>query len=263
MKSKRQEQKPIKTLSQMPHEGLLGFFQQNASRILLGLTLVVLAVLIVRYRMATNQERQTAAKTAGVRARGDLDQLRRALLLSDSTPEMVAARRDQLTAQIIANLSEALADSDDADNALRADAYATRGDLYWTLANSPVFPEATTRPALATKDSPDTYLSEAQTDYEHILSTYPDQLLDWADAEMGLAAIAENRHNWDEAAKRYNEIQKRTDAPDLFKTAAQTRQSLLDRMRQPTLVGPYPATAATTAPEVVVPTTTATTRPAL
>ena len=263
MKSKRQEEKPTKTLSQMPPEGLLGFFQQNASRILLGLTLVVLAVLIVRYRIATNQERQAAAKTAGVRARGDLGQLRQALLLSDSPPEMLAARRDQLTAQILANLSEALADSADSDNAIRADAYATRGDLYWTLANSPVFPEAATRPALATKDSPDTYLSEAQTDFEHILSNYPDQLLDWADAELGLAAIAENRHNWDEAAKRYNEIQNRADAPDMFKSAAQIRLGLLDRMRQPTLVGPYPATAATTMPSVIAPATTATTRPAL
>jgi hypothetical protein len=263
MKSTRQEEKKTKTLSQMPEEGLLGFFQQNASRILLGLTLAVLAVLIVRYRIATNQERQTAAKTAGVRARSDLDQLRQALLLSDAPVDMLATRRDQLTAQVLANLSEALADGADSDNSLRADAYATRGDLYWTLANSPVFPEAATRPSLATKDSPDTYLSEAETDYQHILTNYPDQMLDWANAELGLAAIAENRHNWDQASKRYNEILSRTDAPDMFKSIAQIRLGLLDRMRLPTLVGPYPASAPTTAPSVIVPATTATTRPAL
>jgi hypothetical protein len=267
MKSTRQEAKKTKDLSQMPEEGLLGFFQQNGSRILLGLTLVVLAVLIVRYRIATNQERETAAKTAGARARSDLDQLRQALLLSDAPVDMLAARRDQLTVQVLANLSEALADSADTDNSLRADAYATRGDLYWILANSPVFPEAATRPSLATKDSPDTYLTEAETDYQHILSTYPDQMLDWADAQVGLAAIAENRHNWDEASKRYNEILSRSDAPDMFKSLAQMRLELLDRMRQPTLVGPYPATATTTAattePAVIAPATMATTRPAL
>jgi len=262
MKSTRQDQKKTKTLSQMPEEGLLGFFQQNGSRILLGLTLAVLAVLIVRYRIATNQERESAARLAGTRARADLDKLHQ-VLLSDSPPEALATQRDQFTAQVLANLSETLADSSDSDAPLRADAYATRADLYWNLANSPVFPEATTRPSLATKDSPETYLSEAQTDYEHILANYPDQLLDWANAEMGLAAIAENRGNWDQASKRYNEVLNRTDAPDMFKSAAQVRLSLLDRMRQPTLVGPYPATAPTTVPSVIAPTTTAATHPSL
>jgi hypothetical protein len=49
----------------------------------------------------------------------------------------------------------------------------------------------------------------------------------------------------------------------MFKSIAQIRLGLLDRMRQPTLVGPYPASAPTTAPSVIVPATTATTRPAL
>jgi len=242
MKSKRQEELPRKPLSPPP-EGWLGFLQQNASRILLGLTLIVLAALIFRYRSATAEQRESAAKLAGARARTDLQQLKDDLLAAGASPELLAARRDQLTAQIIANLTEALADSSDTDTSLRADAYTTRSDLYWTLANSPVFAEAATRPALATKESPDTLLGEAEADYQHVIDAYPSQMLDWAIAELGLAAIAENRSNWDEARKRYEEVQSRADAPDMFKTTAQIHLGLLERMRQPIWVGPYPATS--------------------
>jgi tetratricopeptide (TPR) repeat protein len=247
MKSKRQEEPQKKTLSRQI-DGWPEFFQQNASRILLGLTLAVLAVLIVRYRVASSQQRLLTARASAVRARQDLEHLKQDVQLSSGPPELLAARRDQLTAQVLAELSEVLNDSTDSDTALRADAYGVRGDLYWTLANSPVFPEATTRPALALKDSPDTLLGEAEADYRHVIEQYPSQLMDWASAEFGLAAIAENRSNWDEAQKRYEEVENRADAPDMLKSTAQIQMGLLSRLRQPILVGPYPATVATSEP---------------
>jgi hypothetical protein len=254
MKSTRQEELPKKPLSP-PLEGWLGFLQQNASRILLALTLIVLAALIFRYRSATAEQRASAAKLAGARARTDLQELKDDLLSATASPELLAARRDQLTAQIIANLTEALADSAESDVTLRADAYTTRGDLYWTLANSPVFPEAATRPSLATRDSPDTLLGEAEADYQHVIDAYPSQMLDWGIAQMGLAAIAENRRNWDEATKRYEQVQSRPDAPDLFKTTAEIHLGLLERMKQPIWVGPYPATTTASAIATTAPTT--------
>jgi hypothetical protein len=260
MKSTRQEELQKKPLSP-PLEGWQGFLQQNASRILLALTLIVLAALIFRYRSATAEQRASAAKLAGARARTDLQQLKEDLLTATAQPEQLAARRDQLTAQIIANLTEALADSADSDTTLRADAYTTRGDLYWTLANSPVFTEAATRPSLATKESPDTLLGEAEADYQHVIDAYSGQMLDWAIAQFGLAAIAENRGNWDDARKRYEEVEARADAPDMFKTTAQMHLGLLERMKQPIWVGPYPATSTTPSAATATATTAPTTAP--
>ena len=256
MKSKRQEAPRSKKLSGQ-WQDWPEFLQQNASRILLGLALVVLAVLIVRYRIASAQTRAVTARAADARARQDLQQLKQERELSEEPPELLAARRDQLTRQILAELAEVLNDSGDSDFMLRADAYAIRGDLYWTLANSPVFPEAATRPSLALRDSSDTLLDEAQRDYQHVVEQYPNQLMNWATAEFGLAAIAENRSNWDEAKKRLEEVQNRTDAPEMLKNTAQVQLGLLGRISQPILVGPYPATAATTEPTAAMPSATA------
>jgi hypothetical protein len=243
MKSKRQEELPKKTLSQ-PVSVWQMFFQRYGSRILLGLTLVVLAVLVIRYRTETARQREATAKASVVRARQDLQQLRQDMTLSSASPELLAARRDQLTAQIMAELSEALADSSDSDATLKADAYTIRGDLYWALANSPVFPQAATRPSLATKESPDILLGEAEADYRHVIEQYPNEILDWSTAEMGLAAIAEDRGKWDDARTHYDEIVKRSDLPEMVKSTAELRLALLTRISQPVLVGPYPATAA-------------------
>jgi tetratricopeptide (TPR) repeat protein len=240
--------------------------QQNASRILLGLTLAVLAVLVIRYRIETARQRAATARASVVHARQDMQQLGQDLQLSGAGPEILAARRDQLTAQIMSEISESLADSGDADAAIRADAYTIRGDLNWSLGNAPVFPEAATRPSLATKDSPDALLSEAEADYRHVVEQYPNQIMDWSTAALGLAAIAEDRSNWDEARKRYEEVEKRTDAPDLVKSTAQLRMALLDRISQPILVGPYSTTAATSPTSepitAVTPATRAATQPA-
>jgi hypothetical protein len=256
MKSKRQEELPKKTLSP-PIYGWGEFLQQNATRILLGLSLVVLAIMVIRYRNASAEQRQATARAAAVRARADLQQLRQEVQLSAAPPEQLAMARDQLAAQVMAELSEALADSADSDTTVRADAYAIRGDLYWTLANAPIFPEATTRPSLATKESPDTLLTEAEADYRHIIDQYPNELMDWATAEFGLAAIAENRSNWDEARKRYEEVENAPNSPEMLKSTAQIRLTLLDRIRQPVLVGPYPASTPATSPSIATSPTTA------
>ena len=87
--------------------------------------------------------------------------------------------------------------------------------------------------------------------------------MDWASAQLGLAAIAENRSNWDEASKRYEEVSNRSDAPDMVRSTAQIRLNLLDRLRQPVLVGPYPSPAATTLTAMIsAATQPSTTRPA-
>jgi tetratricopeptide (TPR) repeat protein len=263
MKSKRPAEEPEISIIQ-PMPAWQAFLVTNSTRILLALTLVVLGFLILRYRNQTALQRSEAARVGATRAQDDLRELRQALELSGASPELIAARREQLTQQIMADLTEALADSSDSDTTVRADAYATRGDLYWTLANAPVFAEAATRPALATKESPDTLLSEAAADYQHVVDAYPNEILDWSIAQLGLAAIAENRSDFTEAAKHYQAIQSRTDIPDVIKTATEIQSAMLKRLSQPILVGPYPATAPTTVPMLsLTPATSVTTMPAL
>jgi tetratricopeptide (TPR) repeat protein len=256
MKSKRQEELQKQTASINVPEWQ-DFLQRHSSRILLALTLVVLGVLIFRYRSQSALQREATARAAATRAEQDVRQLKQAVELAAAPPEAIAARRDQLAAQIKADLSEALADSADSDTTIRADAYTTRGDLYWTLANSPIFSEAATRPALALSESPDTLLSEAEADYRHVIEQYSSNIMDWAVAEFGLAAIAEDRSDWDKAQKHYDEIINRADAPELVKSAARMHLGLLDRLRQPVLVGPYSTTAPTTGPAISIPPTTA------
>src|SRR5438874_2232788 len=53
---------------------------------------------------------------------------------------------------------------------------------------------------------------------------------------IGLAAIAENRHNWDEAAKLYNQI-KNSDVEKMYKDLADARLKLLPDIQAPVLLG--------------------------
>ncbi|MBV8780892.1 MAG: hypothetical protein JO353_05785, partial [Phycisphaerae bacterium] len=173
---------------------------------MVAITVIALAVVIFRYRNASNQRRAAEAQAALGRARTVLTQLQSILLLPSADPEQIAIRREQLNAETLAELGEVLADSDDNNAVLRAEAYATRGDLFWTMGNAPVYPQATTRPALATKEPAESLLKDAAADYQKVIADYPNQKIAWVTAEFGLAAIAENQHDWDAAAKRYHEV---------------------------------------------------------
>jgi hypothetical protein len=243
MKSTRPQPSP--QLSPLPPWQL--FLQQNATRILLGVSLGILALLILRYRSESARQREADARIASARAQSDIRQLRQILEVDTAQPpELIAARREQLTAQIMNDLSIALADSADTDADIRSAAYTTRGDLYWALANAPSFPQAATRPALNVKDPPDQLLTQAQTDYQHVVDQYPTQIMPWSTAQLGLAAIAENRGNWDDARKHLESIENRTTLPDLIKSVASSQLAYLSRIQSPILLGPYPTTAPTT-----------------
>ena len=241
MKIERRSDSPAPTQSQLsnqqPHPAST-WFNKYGTRLLLAVTLIVLAVAIVRYRIVSNERRVVEAQNALSRARTELETLQQTLLTpSPGDPEPIAMRRDQLFAQIISELGEVLADTGDGQPVLRAEHYATRGDLFWTLANSPTFPQATTRPALAMKASVADLLANAESDYRQVVDNYPKQVIAWITAEIGLAAIAENRHNWDEAAKRYHEIVERPDLSEGYRDMALQHIDYLSRIQKPVQIG--------------------------
>ena len=71
-------------------------------------------------------------------------------------------------------------------------------------------------------------------------------------ANFGLAAIAEDNHNWDEATKIYNQI-KSSSVEQMYKDLADARLKLLPEIEQPVLVGSLTTKPADMAPLVMAP----------
>jgi hypothetical protein len=136
---------------------------------------------------------------------------------------------------------------DPADARVRAEALVTRGDLNWALANLPVLPGAATQPALTLPQSSAEALQSAEDAWQQVIQKYPDQMMPAVTAMFGLAAVAENRAQWDIAKAQYNAILQRADIPQSFKTAAALRLQALVRLSEPLFTGTL-TTQPTTAP---------------
>jgi hypothetical protein len=149
---------------------------------------------------------------------------------------------------------------------LLAQAAVLRGDLNLALAQIPRIPGATTQPALELPESRETYSSNADHAYKEVLSKYADQPVYATAAHFGLAALAENKYDWQDAINHYQAIMA-SDASSMFKLAAQNHLKLLDQIRQPALLVPGPTTALITPttqpafPSATQPATRPTTQP--
>jgi hypothetical protein len=190
---------------------------------------------------------------------------------ANQTPEYLARSRAAAAAAAGDAIALVLNTSDDPK--LKAEALVDRGDLDWQLANFPDLPGAATQPALQPAMSVDQYLSRAAEAYQQILtsSDYANEHESaWA-ARFGLAAIAENRRQWDEARRQLQAVADDADAPAYLKSAAQSQITALPNMQTPLYVSSstQPTAPLVMAPPVVTPpvvtppavTTPVTTRP--
>ncbi len=88
------------------------------------------------------------------------------------------------------------------------------------------------------KVSTDQATREAQEAFNKVIAEYSDQTLALAEARLGLAVLAENNHQWDEARKQYQAILAKSgplaDTP--FADVAQSRMSKLDEWSKPALL---------------------------
>jgi len=229
-------------------------------KILTFLLVIALVVLVFRYRSESKRQQIESARISLSSARDAIFSLERqsAMFLD---PLQAARQRAEILANANAALDAALANAD--NDTIKAEAIASRGDLYWTMANLPDLPGATTQPALALPEPRSALLDRARGAYEQILSQYPKETLARATAMLGLGAVAENRGDWTEASAAYERV-KSSDLPTLYKALAEQRLALIPviskprRMTAATLPSTQPTTlpAAVAAPtETVEPTT--------
>ena len=254
MKAQRRHALQTNSLSQALDRSV-EFVRQHGSRVILGVILVALVFILIYQRMGLSQQRAEDAQMYLSRAWDnivDLQQLNR----YPARPELVmgiASRRRQDTnvaRDAIANVLKMTT-----DRKALAQLHVVAGQLNWELGNLPELPGATTRPELKAEREPDKCLDEAKGHYETILKDFSDQRPAVLAANLGLAAIAENRQDWDEARKQYEQVLKQADAPQWAKDLAGRQMGNLEQIRQPVLLA-TPATLPT-----AVPTTLSTTLP--
>ena len=133
------------------------------------------------------------------------------------------------------------------DPRLLAEARLARGDLNWKLANFPDIPGAATQPALQFPRSRQDLLNTAAESYLNVVEDPAAPPESQRTARLGLAAVYENRREWDKARAEYQKIVNDTSVPKPFKDLAADRLNDLDKVQRPPLIG-APATAENTLP---------------
>lgn len=255
MKAQRRHELKTNTLAQQL-ERLPFTLREHGGKVLFGVVAILLIIVVLNYRShATRESLQTANEHLST-ARQLIDELQNVTTWRMPPAEIASQVRDSL---------DGIAQASD-DPQVQAETLVARGDLNWTLANLPDLPGASTQPTLRIEQSKPDLLAAAADAYQRVLQDYPDQTLSVVSAHFGLAAIAEDRGEWDRAAEQYNAIRSDPQASESFKNLAKLRQEglripgqgklpgLAD-IRNPILLG-QPTTAPATLPAAAVSPTT-------
>lgn len=251
MKAERRHELQTNSLAQFISDLPL-YLRFHANKVLFGIIIVCLVILLINYRSRTARAARENSRLSLLAAREGIEQLR---FVDRIQPEdsARAMERKQLAAQVSTALDSVLAaTSDPQDSTLRAQALIARGDLNWELANLPALQGATTQPSLAMPQTRSSYLDAAEDAYRQALRDYPQQNMAKVNALLGLAAIEENRGNWDKAIEHYNNITRDDAIAAVFKSVARQRLEMIPQIRNPVFMGIFsstqPTTQAATAP---------------
>lgn len=180
---------------------------------ILTVVLVILAIaLLIRWRLASAEQTRQNTLVDLAAARRYVEELQRRELALQP-PEYLATARQDYTSRANESITSILNTSDDPH--VRAQALVTRGDLYWQLANFPELPGASTRPSLRPGEPSDAYLKKSADSYSELLkgSDYAKEKESIAAAHFGLAAIAENHRDWEEARRQLEAVINDKEAP--------------------------------------------------
>jgi hypothetical protein len=237
MKAERRHELQQNTLAGFM-ENLPLYFRFHLDKILLGLLIVLAVVMLVRYRINSAAQSKQAVTGSLRAARDGIDELQGLdLRLQLGVPE-IANRRRTLASQVSAAVETILRDTDEQKDArLRAESLVARADLNWALANLPPLPGAATQPALQLSQTNAELLQLAEDAYQQVLKQYPDQTLAATSAMLGLAAIAENRGQWDVARAQYAAVLQKPEISQTYKAVAQFRLQVLPRLQEPVFTG--------------------------
>jgi hypothetical protein len=222
-------------------KGAPTFWQQSGGKFLLGLILVLLIIILIQYRVRSNREGVAQASEQLSLARGFVQTLESEtaqMVWMFAPPQDVVLRRKQSLSEANAAIDNALRLSD--ERRIEAEAMLARGDLNWTAASLPPVPGAATQPTLQMKP-PKEYLATAAESYQAVANNYPDVIHADIAARFGLAAIHEQRGEWDQAKSLYEKIAADTGKMNAYKRLAEERLRVLPQLRQPVIMG-KPAT---------------------
>jgi hypothetical protein len=245
MKAERRHELKANSLSQ----SLLLFpekVKQYQSQISLVVILIALAIVLVRYRMNAAEQRLADAQTSLSIASEDLHRLE---TLAPRDLQTLVKVREEYYSEGLQQADDALQKAPDSQPILKAQALVLKGDFNFNMANFPELPGAATEPSLRPAESEEILLTNASDAYNEVLQSYASEKLQVTAAHFGLAAVAENRGDWDAAKAQYQAIiDGNAEAP--FKTLAAGRLSLIPQLMTPVAMD-LPATqptAATTQP---------------
>jgi predicted negative regulator of RcsB-dependent stress response len=241
-------------------EGAPDLWREYGSRILLMVLVAAIVFLLVRYwndkkaRDAATLVESMETATSSVRQLGVLP----LEVQAGGSASDIAENRQKITQQAEQAINVVLNSSKDPKQL--ANAYLARGDLNWTLANFPTVPGAETLPSTLQLSNRETFVEQARTSYAKILEpAYSGSTADVFYARMGLAAIAENAGQWDQAKAQYQAISGGKDMPESFKDIANARLTMLPKYQSPALLVAPPVAVApppvSTEPTSTAPTT--------
>ncbi|HYO07465.1 MAG TPA: hypothetical protein VER17_00705 [Tepidisphaeraceae bacterium] len=227
-----QENELAKVIKKAPN-----FWQESGGKFLAVSVAVLVIVLLIRYRITSTRQAAVLATERLSNARAFIDELgdprMAAAMMMGAPGDMANQRRVQFNEANNA-IADAIRLSD--DKKIQAEALLAKGDLSWTLASLPPIPGSATQPALLIRDPKD-LLNTATEAYQQVVNNYADQKYAHVAARFGLAAVAENRSEWEQARTQYEKVA--TEAKDLpaYQQLAAQRLVRLNEIRQPVLLG--------------------------
>lgn len=209
-----------KTIDRAPQ-----LLEQYGGKIAFFAVAALVLVGLLYFRSSTLRAGEQMAAQGLVNARSLINDLRNQAQQS-ADPQT----RDEVATQAVQAL-DAAASSD--DPAMVANALVTKGDLYWLLATTAPAEAPSTQPASGFAPQPQDHLKSAEQVYTTVLEKYSGQPLPAASARFGLAAIAENRGEWDAAKRQYDAVLADAKTPQVLKDYAEKRLQTLPELQQP------------------------------
>jgi hypothetical protein len=196
-------------------------------------------VLFVKFKAREAQQRQEQAGAAFAAARSGIANLQGVTQIRDT--KVAAEQRKALRDEVERAVDEVIDTTK--DDTLKGEAWLVRGDLYWNLARMPEIRGAETQPSLKMTESDEDLLKKAEEAYQSAAATTGAKRLTVVTAQFGLASIAEQRKQWEEARKIYESIRDDKAMPesDPFKDLATVKLDDLKNIQKPVLLG-KPAT---------------------
>jgi predicted negative regulator of RcsB-dependent stress response len=211
------------------------FWQESGSKFLAFCVALLVIVVLIRYRISSNRVAEAQALDNLASARNVITQLHQLRGIASIGPgELVAQQQRQLFNDANNLIGNAIGISD--ERKVQAEALIAKGDLNYALASMAPVQGAATQPTLMIKD-PKALLESAGEAYRTVLNNYSDEKYSVIAARFALAAIAEDRRDFDAAKQQYDQIVLETKDMPAYQQMASLRLNMLDVLKNPPLFG--------------------------